>query len=908
MTFSAQSLLVVATSVVLIGALYVFFGRTLYGKALRATAVNRVGARLVGISPSFAGALTFVLAALLCAFCGVLIGPITTVYYDSGFLVSLKGFVGAIIGGLVSYPLAAAGALLVGLLEVVLVVLGERVQGGDRVHADHPGAAVAQPDDASSRGGRVSSRASRIGDRSLVFAAALFALPLASRRRSGSRSATTSGSTASSRSGLVLLTGVAGQTSFGQAAFVGLGAYTTAYLTTRYGASPWLALPAGLAITLVVALALGFITLRMQGHYLPLATIAWGISLFFLFGNLEWLGGHTGVTGIPPLTLGPMDLKDERHFYVLIWVIALAALWATHNLLDSRPGRALRALKGGLEMAEAFGVNGARAQDHRVRLRGAARVRLRLAVRAPPALRQSDAVRHQPGHRVPVHGGRRRRGQRLGRDHRRDADHAAEADAAGCAAAAPRARGELRDRRVRRADDPAAAVRARTACGRGSRAGCRSARRRRCPMRRRCRPATTKRTAAVALLEVTRARKQFGGLVAVNDLTFDIRAGEILGLIGPNGAGKSTTFALISGALPLTAGEIVFRGESIGSREPYRIARLGIAPHVPARALAAADVGARQRRARRVPAGPRRCAARGACVSTATRKRRTRAEAARADRARRTCRASIRRRRAACRSASSGSSKSRVRWPPIRRCCCSTSPRRDCAISRSRRSRTLLRSLQREGMTILLVEHDMEFVMGLTDRLIVMDFGEKLAEGPPVEIQRDPLVLEAYLGGVYGIDRERRCRRILDVESAVGRVRQGARGARRIAARGDRARSSPSSARTGPARRRCSRRSRACCRRRARSAASAKRPRRGAVEERVRRGLVLVPEKRELFASMSVADNLRLGGFCAATRARAAPGCSPTSMRGFPASPSGATSWPARCRAASARCWRSGAP
>jgi branched-chain amino acid transport system permease protein len=117
LTFSAQSLLVVVASLVLIGLLYLLFGRTLYGKALRATAVNRVGARLVGISPSFAGALTFVLAALLCAFCGVLVGPITTVYYDSGFLVSLKGFVGAIIGGLVSYPLAAAGALLVGLLE-----------------------------------------------------------------------------------------------------------------------------------------------------------------------------------------------------------------------------------------------------------------------------------------------------------------------------------------------------------------------------------------------------------------------------------------------------------------------------------------------------------------------------------------------------------------------------------------------------------------------------------------------------------------------------------------------------------------------------------------------------------------------------------------------------------------------
>ncbi len=114
---SGQSLLVLLFSLLLIGALYLFFERTLYGKALRATALNRVGARLVGISPNLAGSLTFLLAALLGAFSGVLIGPITTVYYDSGFLVSLKGFVGAIIGGLASYPLAAAGSLLVGLLE-----------------------------------------------------------------------------------------------------------------------------------------------------------------------------------------------------------------------------------------------------------------------------------------------------------------------------------------------------------------------------------------------------------------------------------------------------------------------------------------------------------------------------------------------------------------------------------------------------------------------------------------------------------------------------------------------------------------------------------------------------------------------------------------------------------------------
>jgi len=114
---TGQSLWVYACSVALMALLYAFFERSLYGKALRATAVNRVGARLSGISTVFAGRASFLLAAAIGVFSGVLIAPITTIYYDTGFLVGLKGFVGAIIGGLMSYPLAAAGALLVGLLE-----------------------------------------------------------------------------------------------------------------------------------------------------------------------------------------------------------------------------------------------------------------------------------------------------------------------------------------------------------------------------------------------------------------------------------------------------------------------------------------------------------------------------------------------------------------------------------------------------------------------------------------------------------------------------------------------------------------------------------------------------------------------------------------------------------------------
>ena len=115
--FTGQSLAVYGITIAFIIALWLFFGLTLYGKALRATALNRIGARLMGIPTQMAGKLAFTLAALIGTFSGVLVSPITPIYYDTGFLVGLKGFVGAIIGALASYPLAALGALLVGLLE-----------------------------------------------------------------------------------------------------------------------------------------------------------------------------------------------------------------------------------------------------------------------------------------------------------------------------------------------------------------------------------------------------------------------------------------------------------------------------------------------------------------------------------------------------------------------------------------------------------------------------------------------------------------------------------------------------------------------------------------------------------------------------------------------------------------------
>jgi branched-chain amino acid transport system permease protein len=114
---TGQSLVVVGVTVALVFAMFRFFGATMIGKALRATAMNRVGARLMGIPTDLSGDLSFALAGVIGAVSGLLIGPLTTVYYDTGFLIGLKGFVAAIVGGLASYPMALAGALLVGQLE-----------------------------------------------------------------------------------------------------------------------------------------------------------------------------------------------------------------------------------------------------------------------------------------------------------------------------------------------------------------------------------------------------------------------------------------------------------------------------------------------------------------------------------------------------------------------------------------------------------------------------------------------------------------------------------------------------------------------------------------------------------------------------------------------------------------------
>jgi ABC-type branched-subunit amino acid transport system permease subunit len=160
--------------------------------------------------------------------------------------------------------------------------------------------------------------------------------------------------------GLVLLGGAGGLMSFGQAAFVGVAAYTTAYLTLAHGFSPWLTLPLGLVLTGVLAFLLGALTLRLTGHYLPIGTLAWGISLYYVFANVPAWGKHDGLADIPGLSVLGYTLNSGHGFFYLIWGVVALAVLSIENILDSRFGRAVRSGGRTTPMAEAFGINTAR--------------------------------------------------------------------------------------------------------------------------------------------------------------------------------------------------------------------------------------------------------------------------------------------------------------------------------------------------------------------------------------------------------------------------------------------------------------------------------------------------------------------------------------------------------------------
>ncbi len=158
--------------------------------------------------------------------------------------------------------------------------------------------------------------------------------------------------------GLSLLMGYAGQISLGHGAFYGIGAYISAILTTRFGWNPWSCMVIGAVITSIVAFVVGAPSLKLKGHYLAMATLAFGVIVFIIFNEeIEWTGGPDGMTGISGLTLFGFPLNTVERYYYFVWGIVLAVFIFTVNIIQSGSGRALRAIHSSEAAAMAMGVD-----------------------------------------------------------------------------------------------------------------------------------------------------------------------------------------------------------------------------------------------------------------------------------------------------------------------------------------------------------------------------------------------------------------------------------------------------------------------------------------------------------------------------------------------------------------------
>jgi branched-chain amino acid transport system permease protein len=368
-----QAFWVFGATALCIGALWFLVARTRLGKALRACAENPHAAALMGINVPRMTLLSFGLATLIAAIAGVIVAPTTSLQFDTGRLFTISGFVAAAIGGIASFPGAIAGGLFLGLatqlstayisslfstaiaLLILLAVLIFRPSG-------LIGGGASRRQDTRDEV-KMTAHAARLPPRLAVPLAALALLiavlvPLVVTDNGILSGLVIAGILFMTLMGLDVLMGYAGQVSLGQAGFMAIGGYTSGYLSINYELSPALSIFAGIGVSLVCALVLSVVTLRLRGLYLALATLAFGLLVdSCAVGFLDITGGPSGLVGIPSFSVGGFEFATPRAMYYVVLVLDVIILIGLVGAMRSGFGRALKAIRSDQMAAAALGIN-----------------------------------------------------------------------------------------------------------------------------------------------------------------------------------------------------------------------------------------------------------------------------------------------------------------------------------------------------------------------------------------------------------------------------------------------------------------------------------------------------------------------------------------------------------------------